>query len=111
MFGPRRDPRACPGLRPPKALDVFLGQDHRGIETDDRETSGDVEDRPDHLLSDRWVEEVELCRVVPGKARPIVPVIDVADVAGLAIEALEHDRSVGVVPVVVLQHDPDPIVG
>ena len=45
-----------------------------------------------------------------GKARAVVAVVDVALVAGGLVEALERDRRVGVVPVVVLEHDPDPRV-
>ena len=56
-------------------------------------------------------EEVELGRVVPREARAVVAVVDVALVAGPAVEALEHDGRVAVVPVVVLEDDPDPLVG
>ena len=101
---------AVPGLRPPQALDVLLGEDHRRVEADDRELAGDVEDRLDDLLADRGVEEVQLGGVVPREARAVVAVIDVALVAGLPVEALEDDRRVGVVPVVVLEDDPDPRV-
>ena len=56
-------------------------------------------------------EEVELGRVVPREARAVVAVVDVSLVAGLAVEALEDDRRVAVVPVVVLEHDPDARIG
>ncbi len=111
VLGARRDAAAGSRLGPPQPLDVLLGQDHRGVEADDREAPGDLEDRPDDLLADRRIEEVELGRVVPREARAVVAVVDVADVAAPAVEALEHDRRVAVVPVVVLEHDPDPLVG
>ena len=57
------------------------------------------------------IEEVELGGVVPREARAVVAVVDVALVAGLAVEPLEHDRGVAVVPVVVLEDDPDARVG
>ena len=38
--------RRRPGSRPPQPLDVLLGEDHRGVEADDREAPRDVEDRP-----------------------------------------------------------------
>ena len=110
MLGARRDPARGARLRPPQSLDVLLGEDHRGIEADDREAPRDVEDDPDDLLADGRIEEVELRRVVPREARPVVAVIDVALVAGLAVEPLEDDRRVAVVPVVVLEDDPDPRV-
>ena len=36
--------------------------------------------------------------------------VDVLDVAGRPVEPLEHDRGVAVVPVVVLEDDPDPLI-
>ena len=107
VLGARRDRAGRARLRPPQALDVLLGQHHRRVETDDRELAGDGEDRLDDLLAHGRVEEVQLGRVVPREARAVVAVVDVALVAGLAVEALEHDRRVGVVPVVVLEDDPD----
>jgi hypothetical protein len=89
---------------------VLLGQDHRGIEADDREPSGDVQDRPDDLFADDRIEEVELGGVVPGKARTVVPVVDITHVAGPALEPLEDHRGVAVVPVVILEDDPDSLV-
>ena len=65
VLGPRRDPAAGARLRVPEAFDVLLGEDHRGIEADDREAPGDVEDRPDDDLANIGPEEVELGRVVP----------------------------------------------
>ena len=108
VLGARRDGPRRAGLRPPQALDVLLGEDHRRVEADDRELAGDGEDRLDDLLADGGVEEVQLGGVVPREARAVVAVVDVALVAGLPVEALEDDRRVGVVPVVVLEDDPDP---
>ena len=90
---------------------MLLGEDHRGVEADDREAPGDVEDDLDDVLADRRRQEVELGRVVPREARAVVAVVDVALVAGLPIEALEDDGRVAVVPVVVLEDDPDARVG
>ena len=107
VLGARRDARRRARLGPPQALDVLLGEHHRGVEADDREPPRDVEDRLDDLLADVGIEEVELGRVVPREARAVVAVIDVALVAAPAVEALEHDRGVAVVPVVILEDDPD----
>ena len=63
------------------------------------------------MLPDLRRQEVELGGVVPGKARAVVAVVDVALVARLAVDALEHDGRVGVVPVVVIEHDPHPRIG
>ena len=90
---------------------MLLGEDHRGVEPDDREPPRDREDRLDDLLADVRVQEVELRGVVPREARPVVAVVDVALVARPSVEALEHDGGVAVVPVVVLEDDPDPRVG
>ena len=74
-------------LRVPQPLDVLLGEDHRGVEPDDREAAGDVEDRLDHRLADVGLQEVELGRVVPREARPVVAVVEVARLAGPAVDA------------------------
>ena len=105
VLAPRRDGATAPGLRPPEPLDVALGKDHRGVESDHRETAGDLEDRLDDRLADVGLEVVQLSRVVPGKARAVVAVVDVADVARRRVAALEDDRGVGVVPVVVFEAD------
>ena len=110
VLGARRDAARLSGLRPPQALDVLLGEDHGRVEADDREAPGDGEDRLDDLFADGGVEEVQLRGVVPGKARPVVAVIDVAGVPGPAVEPLEHDRGVAVVPVVILEDDADALV-
>ncbi len=107
VFRARRDAAALPRFGPPQALDVLLGEDHRGVEPDDRESAGDREDRLDDLFADRRVQEVELRGVVPREARAVVAVIDVPLVAARTIESLEHDGRVAVVPVVVLEDDPD----
>ena len=89
---------------------MLLGQHHGGIEADDREATCDVDDRPDDLLADRRIQKIQLRGVVPREARAVVAVVDEALTAGLSIEALEHDGGVAVVPVVILQDDPDPRV-
>jgi hypothetical protein len=90
---------------------VLLGEHHGRVEADDRRAPGDVDDRADDLLAHLGLEEVELGGVVPRKRRAIVAVVDVARVAGPAVEALEDDRGVAVVPVVVLEEDPDALIG
>jgi hypothetical protein len=110
VLGTRRDRAAAAGLGPPQPLDVLLGEDHRGVEADDREVPRDVEDRPDDLLADARVEEVELRGVVPREARAVVAVIDVAGAPGRPVDPLEDDRGVAVVPVVVLEDDADAVV-
>ena len=55
-------------------------------------------------------EVVQLRRVVPRHARAVVAVVDVAGLAGPVVGALEDDRRVGGVPVVILDLDRDPIV-
>ena len=110
VLGPRRDRPAAARQRVPEPLDVALGEDHRGVEADDRELPGDVEDGLDHGLPNVGPDEVELGRVVPGEARAVVAVVDVALVAGPAIRPLEDDRGVGVVPVVILEDDGHPLV-
>ncbi len=106
-LGPGRDRPALPRLGVPEALDVLLGERHRGIEPDDGEPAGHREDRLDDGLADLRVEVVELRRVVPGHARAVVAVVDVADVARPAILAPEDHGGVGRIPVVVLDLDPD----
>ena len=68
---------AVAGLREPQTLEMLLGQRHGGIETDDRELSGDMEDRLDHRLAHLRHQEIELRGVVPGHAGAVVAVIDV----------------------------------
>ena len=87
-----------------------LREDHRGVEADHREAPGDLEDRLDDGLADVGLEVVELGGVVPREARPVVAVVDVAPLARRPVAPLEHDGGVGVVPVVVLEADLDPIV-
>ena len=105
VLGARGDGPARPRLREPQPLVVPLGQGHRGVEADDREVPGDVEDRLDHRLAHLGLEEVELGGVVPGHARAVVAVVDVARRARPVVDALEDDGGVG--PVVVAVLDPD----
>ena len=97
--------------RVPQALDVALREHHRGVEADDREAPRDLEDLPDDRLPDVGAQVVELRGVVPGEARAVVAVVDVARLAAPAVDALEHDRGVRRVPVVVLELDADALVG
>ena len=59
-------------LRIPKPLDVTLRQHHRGVETDDREATGD-EDGLDDRFADLRLEVVELGSVVRGYDVPSLP--------------------------------------
>src|SRR3954451_11553635 len=106
MLRTRRD--AVPGtwFGPPQPPDVPLRQHHRGVEPDDREPLRDGDDGPDDLFADLRLEEVELRRVVPREARPVVAVVDEPLCAARPVEALEDDRGIAVVPVVVLEDDP-----
>jgi hypothetical protein len=90
---------------------VPLCEHHRRIEADHREAAGDVEDRPDDLLADPRLQEVELRCVVPGEARAVIAVVDEPLLAGCPVEPLEHDGRVAVVPVVVLEDDTGRLVG
>ena len=107
----RRDARLVAGQRVPEPLDVAPREHHGGVEADDREAPGDVEDLPDDRLADVGLQVVELRGVVPGEARAVVAVIDVARLAARAVDALEDDGGVGRVPVVVLELDDDALVG
>ena len=110
VLGPRRDRSTLPRLRIPEALNVAAGQGHRGIEADDRELAGDVEDGLDDGLAYLRLEVVELSRVVPGHARAVVAVVDEADAAGPVVGPLEDDSGVGRVPVVIFDLDGDPLI-
>ena len=110
VLGAGRNAARAARRRPPQPLDVLLREHHRGVEADDRELPGDVEDRLDDGLPNLGLEVVELGGVVPGKARPVVAVVDVALVAGPAVHALEDHSGVRAVPVMVLEEDPDSLV-
>ena len=64
-------------------------EDHGGVEADDREAPGDLEDLPDDRLADLGLQVVELGRVVPGEARAVVAVVEVARLAARPVDALE----------------------
>ena len=104
-------PASWPGQRVPEALDVAARQDHGGVEADDREAARHLEDLADDGLAHLGLEIVELGRVVPGEARAVVAVVDVARLAAGPVDALEDDRGVGRIPVVVFDLDDDAIVG
>ena len=101
---------ALPGSGIPQALDVLAGEDHGGIEADDREPARDIDDGPDDRLADVGPQVVELRGVVPGEAGAVVAVVDVARLATPAVDALEHHRGVRGVRVVVLELDAHPLV-
>ena len=84
---------------------MLARHDHRRVEADDREVARHVEDALLHRLAGVLSQEVDLRRVAPGQARAVVAVVDVAHPARGAVEALEDDRRVGAVVVVVLEPD------
>ena len=105
-----RDVSALSRLGIPESLNVFFREHHRGVEPDDREIRGDVEDFLDDLLARLGIEKVDLGRVVPRHAGSVVPVVDVARVACRVVDALEYDRAVGLCVVMVLEVNADPAV-
>ncbi len=78
---------------------------HRGVESDDGEVARHVEDPLLDRLSGVFPQEIDLGGIAPGKSRPVVAVVDVGHAAGGTVEALEDDRGVGTVVVVVLEPD------
>ena len=66
-----------------------------------------AQDRLDDRLADLGLQVVELRRVVPGHARPVVAVVDEAVLAGRAVLPPKDHRRVRVVVVVVLDPDAD----
>ena len=90
---------------------MALGEDHRGVEPDDREPPGHAQDRLDHRLADLGPEVVQLGRVVPRERGAVVAVVDEPDLAGCPIAPPEHDGGVARVPVVVLEEDLDGRIG
>ena len=107
----RWDGAAGAGKGKPQALDVALGQDHGGVEADDREEAGDVQDGLDDVLADVGLGVVELRGVVPGEGGAVVAVIDVARLVGGVVAEAEGDGGVGLVVVVVVDLDLDARVG
>ena len=51
VFGARRDRSAGAGEGEPEALNVALGEHHGGVEADDGEETGDVQDGLDDVLA------------------------------------------------------------
>ncbi len=107
---PRRDVAAVAGRRIPEALEVSLGKGHGRIEAYDGEPLRNGDGLADHGLANLVLEKVELRRVVPGHARPVVPVVDVAVLAGPPVMPAEDHGRVGAVPVPVLDLDDHPVV-
>ena len=103
----RGDVAARAGNREPEALVVSLGQRHGRVESDDGEEPRDVEDGLEHGLAHLGLEVVELRGVVPRHAGAVVAVIEEPHPSGVPVGALEHHRRVGLVPVAVLDLDPD----
>ena len=105
-----RDARLVPRQGVPETLDVAARQHHGGVEADDVEAPGHLQDLADDRLADVSLEVVELCRVIPGEARAVIAVVDVADLTGRLVDALEDHRRVRRVPVVVLDLDDHAVV-
>ena len=99
------------GQRIPESLDVAAGQHHGGVEADDGEAAGDLEDLADDRLAHVGLQVVQLRRVVPGEAGAVIAVVDVARLAAALVDALEDDRGIGGVPVVILELDDHAVIG
>ncbi len=99
------------GEREPEALDVALGEDHGGVEADDGEEPGDVEDGLHDVFADVGLGVVELGGVVPGEGGAVVAVVDVAGLVVAVGAQAEGDGGVGLVVVVVFDLDLDAGVG
>ena len=94
MFGAGRDGPAAARLGEPQALVVLLGQGHGGVEADDGEAPGYVQDGLDDRFAHGGVEVVELGGVVPGHGGAVVAVVDVAGLPVAVILVLENHGSV-----------------
>ena len=107
MLGTGRDAAPQPAHREPEALEVLLGQGHGGVETDDREVAGHMQDGLDDRLAHLGDQVVELGGVVPGDAGAVIAVIDVAGTTSAALDQAEDHGGVGLGPVAVLDLDDD----
>ena len=92
-------------------MDVTLGQDHRGVEADDREEARDVEDDLNDVFADCRFGVVELRRVVPSEGCAVVAMVDVAGGAFAVMAQTEDYRGIALVVVVVFDFDFDTTVG
>ena len=111
VFGARRDGPARTGSWEPQAMEVALGEGHRGIEANDGKQARDMEDGLNDLLAHRRIEVIELRSVVPRKAGAVVAVIDVAGLAGRLVAAAEDDCRVFLGEIAILDFDLHAAVG
>jgi hypothetical protein len=113
--GDRRRPELLVGHRVgtpvPGAGEHLVEEQHGHVAADRVAVPADRRQRLAHGVLGSPTAVVELGGVVPGHRGAVVAVVDVARLAAPAILALEGHRSVGVVVVVVLDVDPDALVG
>jgi hypothetical protein len=86
---------------------VAFCEDHGGVEADDGEEAGDVEDGLDDVLADGGLGVVELGGVVPGEGGAVVAVVDVAGLAGGVVAEAEGYGGVGLIVIMVFDFDFD----
>ncbi len=89
---------------------MFFCKGHGRIEPDNGKFLCHVEDGLDHCLTDLGVEIIELGRIIPGHAGPIVSVVDEPFVSRLPVNGFEDDRRVGAIVVVIFEKDRKPPV-
>ena len=85
-----------------------LCQRHRRIKSNHRKQPRHVQNRLDHLLAHCSAQIIQLRRVVPRKACPVVAVIDIASLAARLVAPAKDHRRIRLLKVVVLDLDLDP---
>ncbi len=86
---------------------MLFRQGHGGVEADDREASGDLDNLLQYGGAYLGQQKVELRRVVPRQVGAVVAVVDESLPAVAVVDMTEGDRRVAVVPVAVLDEDAD----
>jgi hypothetical protein len=89
---------------------VVLGQGHRGVEANDRESPRDMQDRLNDGLAHFGFQIIQLRRVVPRITGAVVAVVDVTRLSGPAIRPPEDNGCVGALIIMVLDLDLHPVV-
>ena len=107
MFGARGNGAPLTRLRVPEALVMTLGQRHGRVKANNRKLAGDVEDGLNDRLPDLRQQKIQLRRVVPGHIGSVITVVDVAHLTGCGVDSLEYDRRVAMLPVSILNLQPD----
>ena len=105
VFGAGGNRSAAAGAGKPEPVEVTLCEGHSGVEADDREETGHMQDGLDHLFTHCGVQVVQLGGVVPRKARAIIAVIDVSCLPRCPVTPAKHDRCVGLLVVVAFDLD------